>query len=53
MGEAYCHNCKKDVQLKWNASVEMVELDMVLVDIVGYCPTCRLTIRRIKEWLHG
>ena len=53
MGEAYCHGCEKDVQLKWNASVEMVELDLVLIDVVGYCPKCGLTIRHIKEWLDG
>ncbi len=53
MDEACCHNCKKDVQLEWNASIEIVKVDMVLVDVVGYCPVCGLTIRRIKGWLYG
>lgn len=53
MDEAYCHNCKKNVQLKWDASVEIVKVDTVLVNVVGHCPICGLTIRNVKEWLNG
>ena len=53
MDEAYCYQCKKNVVLVWDAQIEKVEPESVLVSISGRCPICLDRIRHIKEQLDG